>query len=55
MVKATSFLVAVQALELIYECIHHYNLETKQIVLLDDTVLILIDQQMVVNCIHVPK
>ena len=54
LVKATSFPVAIQALKLIYECIHHYNLETKQIVLPNDTILISIDRQMVVNFLHVP-
>ena len=55
MVEVAGFLVAVQSQELIYECIHHYNLETKKIVLPDDTILILIDRKIVVNCLCVPE
>ena len=51
LVEAVGFLVAVQAPELILECINHYNLDTKQILLPYQILLILIDRQAVVNCL----
>lgn len=39
----------VQAPKLISECINHYNLDTRQIVLPDDIVLISIDRKTMVN------
>ena len=49
LVETTAFLVAVQAPELIVECVNHYNLDTKKILLLDQTMLISIDRQAFVN------
>ena len=51
LVEAIGFPVAVQAPELIYECINHYNLNTRQILLPDHTVLISIDRKTMVNCL----
>ena len=51
--EAAGFLVAVQAPELILECINHYNPDTKQILLPDKIVLISIDRQAVVNCLWI--
>ena len=53
LVEAARFLVVVQALELIIECINHYNPNTKKIFLLDQTVLISIDRQAVVNYLRI--
>ena len=55
LVEAARFLVAVQAPELIIECINHYNLDTKKILLPNQTMLISIDRQAVVNCLWIPK
>ena len=55
LVEAVGFPIAVQALELIMECINHYNRDTKQILLPDQTVLISIDRQAVVNCLRIPE
>ena len=55
LVEAAGFPVAVQVPELIYECINRYKLDTKQIVLPNDTVLISIDRQTVVNCLRIPE
>ena len=49
LMKAAGLLVAIQALELIVECINHYNLDTKKIPLPDQSVLISVDRQAVVN------
>ena len=49
LVEAAGFPVAVQAPELIVECINHYNPDTKQILLPDQSVLISVDRQVVVN------
>ena len=54
-VEATSFPIVVQSLEMIYECIHHYNLDTRKIILPDDIILISIDRKRVVNYLHVPE
>ena len=43
LVEVVGFLVVVQALKLILECINHYNPNTKQILLPDQMVLISID------------
>ncbi len=51
LVEAAGFLVAVQAPKLILGCINYYNSDTKQILLPDQTVLISIDRQVVVNCL----
>ena len=51
LVEAARFPVAVQAPELILECINHYNPDTKQILLPDQSVLISIDRQAEVNCL----
>ena len=51
LVEAVGFPVAMQAPELILECINHYNPDTKQILLPDQTVLISIDRQAIVNCL----
>ena len=53
--EADGFLVAVQAPELIYECINHYNLDTQQIVFLDSTILISINRQTIINYFRVPE
>ena len=53
LVEAAGFPVAVQALELILECINHYNPDTKQILLPDQIVLISIDRQVVVNSLQI--
>ena len=55
MVEAAGFPVAIQAPKLIYECINHYDPDTKQITLPDSTMLISIDRQMVVNYFRVPE
>ena len=55
LVEAIGFPMAVQAIELIYEYINHYNLDTRKIVLPDHTVLISIDRQTMVNCFNVLK
>ena len=55
LVEAAGFPVAVQAPELIIECINHYNPDTKKILLPDQTVLISIDRQAVVNCLRIPE
>ena len=55
LVEVAGFPVVVQALELIYKCINHYNPDTRQIVLPDHIVLISIDRKTVVNCLQVPK
>lgn len=44
LVEAAGFPVAVQAPELIVECINHYNPDTKQILLPDQSVLISVDR-----------
>ena len=44
LVEAVGFPIEVQAPELILECINHYNLDTKQILLPDQTMLISIDR-----------
>ena len=49
------FPIVVQAPELIYKCINHYDPDTKQIMLPDSTVLISIDRKMVVNSFRVPE
>ena len=53
--EAAGFPVAVQAPELIVECINHYNPDTKQILLPDQSVLISVDRQAVVNCLRIPE
>ena len=53
LVEAAKFPVAVQAPELILECINHYNPDTKQILLPDQSVLISIDRKAVVNCLRI--
>ena len=55
LVEAAGFPVAVQAPELIYECINHYDLDTQQIILPDSTVLISINRQTVVNYFRIPE
>ena len=55
MVEVANFLVVVQAPKLIYECINHYNPDTKKIMLPDHMVLISIDRQTVVNCFKDPE
>ena len=55
LVEADMFPVAVQAPEVIYECMNHYNLDTQQIIMSDSTVLISINRQTVVNCFRVPE
>ena len=55
LVEAVGFPVAVQAPKLIYECINHYDLDIRQIMLPDHTVLISIDRQIVVNYFRVPE
>ena len=55
LVEATRFLITVQAPQLILECINHYNPDTKKILLPDQTVLILINHQVIVNCLRIPK
>ena len=55
LVDAAGFPVVVQAPELIIECINHYNPDTKQILLPDQSVLISIDRQEVVNCLRIPE
>ena len=55
LVEAAGFPVAVQAPELILECINNYNPDTKQILLPDQSVLISIDRQAVVNCLRIPE
>ena len=37
--------------EMIIECINHYNLDTKHILLPDQTILISIDRKAIVNCL----
>lgn len=54
LVEVAGFPIAVQAPELIVECINHYNLDTKQILLPNQTVLISIDHQAIVNCLPIP-
>ena len=53
LVEAVGFPVAVQAPELIYECINHYNPDTQLIIFPDSTVLISINYQIVVNYFRV--
>ena len=53
LVEAVGFSVIVQAPKLILECINHYNPDTKQILLPDQTMLIWIDRQAVVNCLRI--
>ena len=53
LVEVVGFPIAVQASELILECINHYNPDTKKILLPDQIVLILIDCQVVVNCLWI--
>ena len=55
LVEAVGFPVSVQAPELIYKCINHYNPDTQQIILPDSTVLISINCQTVVNFFKVPE
>jgi hypothetical protein len=55
LVEATGFPIAVQALELMIECINHYNPDTKHILLPDQTVLISVDRQAVVNYLQIPE
>lgn len=55
LVEAATFPMAVQAPELIYECIAHYNPETKQIVLPNDNILLSIDRETIVNCLRIPE
>ena len=55
LVEAVGFPVVVQALELIYECINYYNLNTRHIVLPNDTVLISIYRKTMVNCLKIPE
>ena len=38
---------------MIIECINHYNLDTKKILLPDQMVLISIDRKEVVNCLRI--
>ena len=38
---------------MIYECINHYNLDARKIVLPDNIVLISIDRKIMVNCLQV--
>ena len=54
LVEVVRFLVAVQAPELIIECINHYNMDTKKILLPNQTLVISIDMQVVVNCLQIP-
>ena len=54
LVEEYGFLVVVQASELIYKCINHYNLDTQQIILLDSMVLISINRKIVLNCFRIP-
>ena len=53
LVEAVGFPMAIQAPELIYECINHYNLDTRQIVLPNDIVLISINMKTMVNFLQV--
>ena len=53
LVELVDFLVVVQALELIYECMNRYNMDTRQIVFSNDTLLIFIDRQTMVNCLKI--
>ena len=49
LLEAVGFPIVVQAVELILECINHYNSDTKHILLPNQIVLISIDRQAVVN------
>ena len=55
LVEAAGFPILVQAPELILQCINHYNSDTKQILLPDQSVLISIDRQAVVNYLQIPE
>ena len=55
LVEAVGFPIVLQALELILECINHENLDKKQILLPDQTVLISIDRQAVVNYLQISE
>lgn len=55
LVEDSVFLFVVQAPKLIYECIAHYNLKTKQIMLQNDNMLLSIDQEAIVSCLCIPQ
>ena len=55
LVEAAGFPVAVQAPEVMLECINHYIPDSKQILLPDQSVLISVDRQAVVNCLRLPE
>lgn len=55
LVEAATFPSAVQAHKLIYECINHYNLETKQIMLPNDNILLSIDRETIVSFLCIPE
>lgn len=51
LVEAIGSPIVMQGLELISECIAHYNLDTKKILLLNDNVLLSIDWEMIGGCL----
>ena len=55
LVEAAGFPVVVQALELIAECINHYNPATEKILFSNQTVLILVDRKALVNFLRIPE
>lgn len=49
LVEATCFPIVVQAPELNYDCITHYNPDTKKIMLPNENVLLSIDQETIIS------